>query len=126
MSFSKSLVAFPMILTVLAGAALAASSGEKLKEVKAKYVCFINKKAFDKPQNAVVVEGRKYYGCCEECTKQLSADPKSRVAIDPVNGKEVDKAGAVIGVDKAGNVYFFQNRDNLKKFRVPAAAPTGE
>ena len=123
MVFSKKLLAVPMILTILAGTALAASTGEKLKEVKAKYVCFINKKHFDKPQTAVVVEGRKYYGCCEDCTKQLAEDPASRVAIDPVNGKQVDKAGAVIGVDKAGNVYFFQNADNLKKFRVPASAP---
>jgi YHS domain-containing protein len=31
-----------------------------------------------------------------------------------------DKADAVIGMDKAGNIYFFQTAENLKKFRVPA------
>jgi len=124
MAFTKRLLAFPMIATILAATALAASPGEKVKQVDAKYTCFITKKHFDKPQNEVVVAGKKYYGCCEMCTKQLADDPKSRVAIDPVNGKEVDKADAVIGIDKAGNVYFFENADNLKKFRVPASAPS--
>jgi YHS domain-containing protein len=50
----------------------------------------------------------------------LTQYPTTGVAIDPVSGKEVDKAEAVIGIDKAGNVYFFQSEENLKKFRVPA------
>jgi YHS domain-containing protein len=100
--------------------ALLAASGEKVKQVEAKYTCFINKKHFDKPQTEIIVNGKKYYGCCENCASQLTQDPSTRVAIDPVSGKEVDKADAVIGMDKAGNIYFFQSEDNLKKFRVPA------
>ena len=50
----------------------------------------------------------------------LTQYPTTGVAIDPVSGKEVDEAEAVIGIDKAGNVYFFQSEENLKKFRVPA------
>lgn len=126
MAFSKRLLAFPLILATLGVTLLAASSGEKLKQVNAKYVCFINKKHFDKPQKEVVIDGRKYYGCCEDCIKQLTDDPASRVAIDPINGREIDKAGAVVGIDKAGNVYFFQNSDHLKKFRVPAEIPSGQ
>ncbi len=122
MAFSKRLLAFSLVSAILAIPVLAASGGEKVKQVDAKYVCFITKKHFDKPQSEVVVDGKKYYGCCADCTKQLSEDPKSRLAVDPVSGKEVDKAEAVIGVDKAGNVYFFENETNLKKFRVPAGS----
>jgi YHS domain-containing protein len=86
-------------------------------------------KYFETPQTAVLVDGKRYYGCCAECVKQLAEDPKSRAAVDPVSKKELDKADAVIGVDKAGNIYFFENQGNLKKFRVPAGVPpvpTGE
>jgi YHS domain-containing protein len=118
MAFKK-LLAFS-IIAALPLAVLAAASGEKVKQVEAKYTCFVNKKHFDKPQTEIIVNGRKYYGCCESCVTQLMQDPTTRVAIDPVSGKEVDKAEAVIGIDKAGNVYFFQSADNLNKFRVPA------
>jgi YHS domain-containing protein len=40
--------------------------------------------------------------------------------VDPVSGKKVDKATAVVGVEKAGNVYFFESVENLERFRVPA------
>jgi YHS domain-containing protein len=122
MAFSKRLLAFLLVSAILAIPVLAASGSEKLKQVDAKFVCFINKKHFDKPQTEVVVNGKKYYGCCDDCAKQLTEDPKTRVATDPVSGKEVDKAGAVIGMDKAGNVYFFENAANLKRFRVPVGS----
>jgi YHS domain-containing protein len=104
-------------LTVAISAAT--GSGERVKQVDAKFVCFINKQRFDKPQTPVVVDGKTYYGCCESCAKTLKEDPRSRVAIDPVSGKEVDKATAVIGADKAGTIYFFESVKHLKRFRVP-------
>lgn len=122
MVFSKRLLAFSLVSAILAIPVMAAPAGEKLKKVDAKYTCFINKKHFDKPQTEVVVDGKKYYGCCQDCTRQLTEDPKTRVAVDPLSGKEVDKASAAIGMDKAGNVYFFENDGNLKKFRVPAGS----
>jgi YHS domain-containing protein len=122
MTFSKRLLAFSLVSAILAIPVLAAAGGEKVKRVDAKYVCFITRKHFDQPQTAVVVDGKKYYGCCEDCSKQLREDPKSRVAVDPVSGKELDKGVAVVGMDKAGNVYFFENETNLKKFRVPAGS----
>jgi len=127
---AKKLWAFALTAALLSIPVLAASSGEKVKAVDGKYVCFMMGKRFAKPQQAVVVDGKKYYGCCEHCRAQLREDPATRFAIDPVNGKQVDKADAVIGVDKAGNVYFFESTANLKKFRVPTSAPaavtTGE
>ena len=114
----KKLLAFSIIAVL--PIALLAASGEKVKQVEAKYTCFINKKHFDKPQTEVVVNGKKYYGCCENCSTQLMQDRAARMSVDPVSGKELDKADAVIGMDKAGNIYFFQTAENLRKFRVPA------
>lgn len=107
-------------LTIPLCAAPKVSQGERVKQVAPANVCFINKQHFDKPQTPVAVDGKMYYGCCPGCTQTLQNDPKSRVEVDPVSGKEVDKAKAVIGADKNGKVYFFENVENLKKFRVPA------
>ncbi len=82
----------------------------------------INKKEFKTAQESVEINGHTYYYCCAMCRTQLQEDAKTRVDKDPVSGKEVDKATASIGVDKAGNVYFFENVENLQKFRVPAKA----
>jgi len=38
-----------------------------------------------------------------------SGDPSARTALDPVSGNKVDMAAAVVGVDKAGNIYFFES-----------------
>ena len=103
-----------LILTVTVSAA----TGERVKPIDAKFACFINKQKFDKPQMPVVVDGKTYYGCCQSCAQTLTSDPKSRMDTDPVSGKRVDKATAVVGADKAGTVYFFENMKNLKKFRV--------
>ena len=99
--------------------AIMAGSGDKVKQVSPEFVCMINKKVFKKEQTLVAVEGRNYYGCCDPCVKQLKENPDSRKDVDPVSGKTVDKATAAVGVDSKGNVYFFENTDNLKKFRVP-------
>ena len=130
---------FALMLSALAGCAsspsdvsLSASAGAKagqppqqqqtqgesaLQVVDAKYVCMINNQRFNKVQIPVEVEGRTYYGCCEMCKGRLGGDPKSRVAVDPVSGKEVDKAKAVIGVDADGAAYYFESAENLKRFK---------
>ena len=125
MRFSKQFLVGILTFAALSltGPVLAAQGkgdGEKLKQVSPQTVCMINKKHFDKAQTPITVEGRTYYACCDMCKTQLKEDPKSRMDKDPLSGKDVDKATAAIGVDKEGNVYFFENLDNLKKFRVTA------
>lgn len=126
MALLNRLVGLPTALAVLSltiplSAAPHVGEGERVKQVAAGNVCFITKQHFAKPQTPVVVDGKTYFGCCADCAQTLQNDPKSRVDVDPVSGKEVDKATAVIGADKAGKVYFFENVENLKKFRVPAS-----
>lgn len=102
---------------------LAKAQSEKSKEtpltqVETKYVCMINNQKFDKEQIAVEVEGQTYYGCCEMCKEKLKNDKASRWATDPVSGKKVDKAKAVIGVNAEGKAFYFENVDNLKKYKA--------
>ncbi len=94
-------------------------TGDAVREMDAKFVCMVEKKHLDEPQKPVSIEDRTYYVCSEACAARLMEDPASRMDIDPVSGKEVDKATATIGVDRAGNVYFFENAENLKQFRAP-------
>lgn len=93
-----------------------------LVQVETKYVCMINNQRFDKEQIPVEVEGQTYYGCCEMCKEKLRNDKASRTATDPVSGKKVDKAKAVIGANSEGKVFYFENAENLKKFKADAAS----
>ena len=99
------------------------SQESPLVQVESKYVCMINNQRFDKEQIAIKVADRTYYGCCEMCKEKLRKDAQSRAAIDPVSGKKVDKATAVIGAAPDGNVYYFENSENLKRFKAGTSAP---
>ena len=87
-----------------------------LERVAAKYVCMPNNKRFPKEQIPVEIDGKTYYGCCKMCVNMLKLDPKVRTAVDPVNGKAVDKAVAVIGAAADETVYYFENEENLRRF----------
>ena len=87
-----------------------------LSQVESKYVCMINNQSFNKEQIPVEIDGKTYYGCCQMCEAKLKSDPGSRTAVDPVSGKEVDKAVAVTGATLDGTVYYFESEENLKAF----------
>jgi YHS domain-containing protein len=92
------------------------SSQAALKQVESKYVCMVTNQLYDKEQIPVNVEGKTYYGCCQMCEAKLKKDPSSRMATDPVSGKEVDKSTAVIGAAPDGKVYYFESVEDLKAF----------
>ena len=98
-----------------------ASSPMKHQSVAAgvdhKYVCMVNNQLYDKEQIPVVVDGKTYYGCCEMCKVTLKNNPKSRLAVDPISGKTVDKALSVIGLAPNGKVYYFESEENLRRFK---------
>lgn len=87
--------------------------------VEPKKVCMINEKVFVDDQIPVMVGEKTYYGCCAMCKTALAEDATKRTAVDPVSGKMVDKADAVIGTDVQGRVYYFQSEANLRAFRPP-------
>lgn len=117
------MMVFSVAVLLAAGLLTAASAQEakdgELTQVEAQYVCMINNMHFNKKaQIPVDVEGVTYYGCCEMCKEKLKNDKESRWATDPVSGKKVDKAKAVIGATSDGSVHYFESAANLKKFKA--------
>ena len=80
-------------------------------------VCMVNDQVMGRPQIPITVEGRTYYGCCENCKKRLAEDEGARLAKDPVTGAMVDKSAAVIGQDPSGRVFYFASEDSLRAFK---------
>ena len=78
------LLALMMVLTAFAPAMAADTSpvhdGTWLKPTEAQYVCMMNNKMFDKPQIAIDIEGKTYYGCCPMCADKLKNDVSLRTA----------------------------------------------
>jgi len=117
------LVFFSLALTFSAISMVNASEnlpGVKLTRTNAEYICMINNERFKKLQTPVIVDGKTYYGCCKMCETTLKKDPKSRLAIDPVSGKQVDKSAAVIGVASDGRAFYFENEANMNSYTPPA------
>ena len=81
-------------------------------------VCMMNDRYMGTAQIPVDVNGKRYYGCCAMCKERLARDRRARVALDPVSGKEVDKAAALIAKRPDGSVMYFENEANLKKYRA--------
>ena len=111
----RAMVACAFAMMVIGPAALAE---EVVTRVESKMVCMINNASMPKEQIPVDVEGKRYYGCCAMCKERLEKDPSSRAAVDPVSGKPVDKATAVIGALPDGKVMYFENEKNLAAYNA--------
>ena len=122
--------ALALALGLVATAAMSADKNEKKTEdtqdkvvvVLSKNVCMINDRSMANDQIPVEIDGKTYYGCCPMCKERLVKDESSRYAIDPVSGKKVDKAKAVIGALPGAAVLYFENETNLQKYNAGARA----
>jgi YHS domain-containing protein len=112
-----SVLALSLLLAISAFAEDVKPAG-KLTKVETKKVCMINEHNMDKDQIPVEVDGKTYYGCCEMCKKALAENAEKRVATDPVTGKQVDKATAVIAAQKDGRVFYFESDETLAKYNA--------
>jgi YHS domain-containing protein len=106
------------VVCLLAFASGVAQAGEKaeLKRVETKKVCMVNNQVFEKDQIPIAVDGKTYYGCCEMCKERLAKDAAARTAVDPVTGKPVDKATAVIAAMPDGKVLYFESQETYEKY----------
>ncbi len=106
-----------LTLAVAVAAPLAATDAQPaLRRVETKHVCMINNQDMGRDQIPVEVEKKTYYGCCEACKKALNEKPETRLAVDPVSGKTVDKATAVIGAKADGSVLYFESEKTFEEF----------
>lgn len=115
----RSALALILLAVVATGGAVlfaAEAAAPALQKVEAKKVCMVNDAVFAKDQIPVEVQGRTYYGCCEMCKGRLANDETARTAADPVTGKKVDKATAVIGAKADGSVLYFESEKTFAEF----------
>ncbi len=100
-----------------------AQAGEVLKRVENEKVCMVTDMHFGKKQIPVEHNGKTYFGCCANCKATLSTDAKSRTAIDPVSGKSIDKASAVIGAREDNSVVYFESERTFKQYAQNGSKP---
>lgn len=79
-------------------------------------VCMVNNQFMGKAQIPIEVEGKTYYGCCDMCKGRLARDPASRVGTDPVSGRPVDKATAVIAQTERGATLYFESEQSFAAY----------
>ena len=79
-------------------------------------VCMVNNQYMGRPQIPVQVAGRTYFGCCERCKGRLERDRTARFSTDPVSGRPVDKAAAVIGRDASNRVLYFESETTYRQY----------
>ena len=96
--------------------AAATQKAAPLQKAEAKRVCMVQDTVFPKDQIPVEVDGKTYFGCCEMCKGRLASDEAVRYAKDPVSGKTVDKATAVIGATPDGKALYFESEQTFKAF----------
>lgn len=108
------------MISLLAGVLLSitvANASDELKIVENEKVCMVTDMFFGKKQIPVTQGGKTYYGCCENCKGTLAKDAKARSAIDPVSGKPVDKATAVIAARTDNSVVYFESSKTFEQYR---------
>ncbi|MES2966636.1 MAG: hypothetical protein V4668_02525 [Patescibacteria group bacterium] len=94
-----------------------AIAAEALKIVENEKVCMVTDMFFGKKQIPVTHEGKTYYGCCQNCKKTLSEDVTARKATDPVTGKLIDKATAVIATREDNSVVYFESKKTFEQYQ---------
>ncbi|TVQ81834.1 MAG: hypothetical protein EA357_11555 [Micavibrio sp.] len=111
------------MLVFFAGSTAALADHHELKQVEGKYLCMKEDRYFEgKEQRPFEMNGKTYHICCLDCAMGLQSE-EVRYATDPVSGNRIDKSEAVIGVDKAGRVYYFETAENLAAFEPDPDAP---
>lgn len=104
-----------LVLTCLMGCS---TKEEGNKTIENNRVCMRYDVVLEKCcQYPVVVEGKTYYGCCDESVVDIATDKQYRISFDPVTKKEVDKSNAIVYLpEKSEKVLYFESVENIQKY----------
>lgn len=91
-------------------------SGVEIKAQKHKDVCMVTNNVGLMKMIPVKVEGKTYYGCCQGCVGKLKNNRSYRYTVDPVTGREIDKAKAFIVADKAKKALYFESKETAERY----------
>ena len=96
----------------------AIASVQNYEIVPNKKVCMVNDRFMGIDQIPIDVNGIMYYGCCENCVEKLQKNLNDvRFGSNPLNNTKVDKATAVIVLDKSGGgVFYFASKEDANTF----------
>ena len=108
--------AFVIIGALWFSSSVRAETSVEQYKVEPGIVCMVNDRVMGKPQIPVVVEGKTYYGCCQNCVGKLKGDASIRYAKDPVTGAMVDKSKAFILESPTGDALYFESAVTAQKF----------
>lgn len=94
------------------------STNQKFEIVDNEKVCMVNDKFMSVKQIPIAVDGITYYGCCQNCVKKIQDNLGDvRYSKDPISGKKVDKASAIIVQNKEdGTVQYFESKASAKGY----------
>src|SRR6476469_7093576 len=95
---------FSFAVWMVAATATALAPPRRIVKADVKRVCMIHNKAYGDVQHAFVLNGHTYYVFCDLCKAKLAKNVPLRYATDPISGKRVDKAMAIIGVKPSGDL----------------------
>lgn len=87
-----------------------------LTRIASSHTCMGSNQAQEKAQNYAIIDGRPYYGCTDMCIANLRQNPGFRYGLDPVSGKKVDKARAIVGTRKNGQLLYFEKEENFLSY----------
>lgn len=95
----------------------AGRSEPALIRIASSNTCMGSNQAQEKAQNYAMVDGKSYYGCTDMCIANLKKNTGFRYRRDPVSGNRVDKALAIVGAKKNGQLLYFESERNLLAYR---------
>lgn len=79
-------------------------------------ICMVTNRFMGSEQLPVDFDGKTYYGCCGGCVNKIIRNEAVRTGKDPVSGASVDKATAVIGIEKGGAVLYFESEETFDEY----------
>jgi hypothetical protein len=84
------------------------------------YVCMVDNSLKDSLLIPIVVDDITYYGCCAPCIELLESDTTYHYATDPVSGKIISKATAVMALRPGSEweVEYFESVSTLKQHQL--------